>query len=79
MSKHTCCKCNSLAIWKYDPSSYVDQKPIKEEDKYYCDSHIARGCNCNINPFSGDQDKDHLGRLYPCSDYLYDNRGFDKM
>jgi len=69
--KHTCCECSELAIWMYAPSGR------KEKDRYYCDACIKRGCNCNINPDSGEEDVDDLGRKYPCCEYLYDDRGFD--
>ncbi len=71
--KHTCCKCNELAIWMYAPSS--DTR--KEKDRYYCDDHISRGCDCQIDPNTGIEDTDDMGRKYPCCEYLFDDRGFD--
>jgi hypothetical protein len=70
--KHTCYKCHKIAIWRYQPTN-----EIKEDHRYFCDDHIKRGCSCNIDPENGIEDTDNLGRLFPCCEYLYDDRGFD--
>lgn len=74
MDKYTCCKCQSLAIWRYEPqeSSTIDS------DRYFCDECISRGCSCNFDPNTGIEDCDHKGRPYPCCEYFFDDRGFEK-
>lgn len=62
-----CQKCNKIAVWNYLPSG---------DDRYYCDEHVPRGCSCNIDPNTGVEDTDEKGRLYPCCEYIYDDRGF---
>ncbi len=44
---------------------------------YYCDNCVPRGCSCNIDPDTLEEDKDHLGRLYPCCEYWFDDQGFN--
>lgn len=39
-NKIKCCKCNNIALWFYAPSS-------SEEDAFYCEEHVPRGCSCN--------------------------------
>lgn len=60
--------CKKMAVWYYMPAS---------EDVYYCDEHISRGCSCNINPDTNEEDKDGLGRLLPCVEYDYNEKGYD--
>ena len=74
--KHICYKCDQMAIWHYAPD---DMPPKPERERYYCDAHIRRGCSCNINPDSGVEDTDERGRYYPCCEYWFDDRGFDKQ
>lgn len=70
--KHSCSKCTSEAVWMYEPSdSEKDQR-----DRFYCDDCVKRGCSCNYNVDTLEEDKDFLGRLYPCCEYMYDDRGF---
>jgi hypothetical protein len=65
-----CVQCSAKAIWMYAPST----KPPR--GIYYCDEHVARGCSCNIDPNTGVEDRDEQGRLYPCCEYLYNDKGF---
>jgi hypothetical protein len=71
--KRTCNQCNALAVWRYEP---YDER--EEKDRYKCNEHIKRGCSCNVDPNTGIEDTDDLGRLFPCCEYLFDDRGFDK-
>lgn len=71
--KYNCCKCQEMAIWFYLHSDY---NKVSNE-RYYCDICIKRGCQCNINPENGFEDLDEQHRPYPCSEYIYDDRGFD--
>lgn len=71
--KHLCCRCPKLAIWRSAPSSHA----VQQKDRYFCDDHVSRGCSCNIHPDTMEEDRDELGRLYPCCDYLWDDKGFD--
>lgn len=41
--KHVCCECWQLATWYYDPC--YDEKI--EQENYYCDNCVSRGCTCN--------------------------------
>lgn len=70
-SKITCNNCPEMAVWMYLPQS--KDKPY---DGFYCDGCVPRGCSCNWNPYTNEEDKDEKGRLYPCSEYFFDNEGF---
>lgn len=67
--KTICDKCAKDAVWLYLPG---------KTGGAYCDEHVPRGCSCNIDPNTGIEDTDEKGRLFPCCEYLYDNRGFDE-
>ena len=70
--KPLCAKCsNNLAVWMYMPHTYSTPRDI-----YFCDDCVPRGCFCNVDPNTGEEDKDPLGRFYPCCEYMYDDRGF---
>ena len=68
--KPLCVQCQTLAVWMYMPDCSYPR------DIYFCDDHVPRGCSCNINPNTGEEDRDEQGRLYPCCEYMYDDRGF---
>jgi hypothetical protein len=68
----SCCKCSNMAVWFYQPMS-------DSLNRYFCDECIKRGCSCNINPDTGQEDLDELGRCYPCCEYDYDDRGFSDI
>lgn len=65
--KALCDKCNNLAVWNYVPG---------KGDAYYCEDHVPRGRSCNIDPDSGEEDRDKEGRLVPCCEYDYNEKGF---
>jgi hypothetical protein len=71
-----------MGVWYYMPASppNISFDPITKEnlDDYRCDSCIKRGCSCNVDPISGIEDTDEQGRFYPCCEYSYDEKGFDK-
>lgn len=71
--KYHCCKCAFKAVWYYAP--WTSMKV--EEDNYYCEKHVRRGCSCNVDPDTGIEDQDSQGRLLPCCEYDYDVNGFD--
>jgi hypothetical protein len=60
-----------MAVWFYMPST-------SRLDVAFCDEHVSRGCSCNIDPNTGIEDTDEQGRLFPCCEYLFDNRGWDE-
>lgn len=66
-----CFKCSKNAMWYYLPSC-----SRKEEERYFCDDHISRGCSCNIDS-SGKEETDDLGRLLPCIEYDFNEKGFN--
>ena len=75
----TCKECDQMAVWMYQPAPPADKVETREEkqNRYWCDDHVSRGCiGCNTNPDTGLEDTDNKGRLYPCSEYLFDDRGF---
>jgi hypothetical protein len=41
--RHKCFDCDAMAIWHYQPSY-----DGPEEETYFCDAHVDRGCSCNI-------------------------------
>lgn len=68
MNKVLCGKCGvEIAVWCYMPG---------KEHWHYCDGCVPRGCSCNIDPETGIEDTDSLGRLLPCCEYWYDEDGF---
>ena len=70
-----------MARWYYTPSS----DSWSEEERYFCDNCIKRGCSCNLvfyeesDPlyFSGEEERDEQGRLFPCCEYDYSISGFE--
>jgi hypothetical protein len=70
--KHQCCQCNQMAVWKYIPLS-----EMAESNRYYCEACIKRGCSCNFNFISGEEDVDELGRSLPCVEYDFNKEGFN--
>lgn len=72
--KLKCCKCDAFAVWCYMPAS---ERP--EEERYFCDEHISRGCSCQVIEYGSggtEQYKDEQGRLLPCIEYDYDPNGY---
>lgn len=67
--KALCCKCRTLAVWKYMPWSAT------RVDRFYCEEHIHRGCSCNIL-HDGTEPLDEKGRQFPCCEYDYSEKGF---
>jgi len=66
--KRLCNYCKTkMAVWVYMP----------KDDRWYCDDCISRGCSCNIDPDTHEEDRDEQGRLLPCCEYEYDAEGFD--
>lgn len=63
--------CGKMAVWYYMPS---DGRYAANE---YCDDCIHRGCSCNIDPETGEEDRDEQGRLMPCCEFGYDENGID--
>lgn len=41
--KHICIECGNLAVWYYLPGDSLN----KEENDYFCDECVPRGCSCN--------------------------------
>lgn len=48
-----------------------------DHEALYCDNCVPRGCSCNTDPETGEDDKDEQGRDLPCVEYLYDEKGFE--
>lgn len=71
--KPLCFKCPKLAVWEYAPGK-------RQSDDYYCDDHVSRGCSCNLislsDPNATEEYKDEQGRLLPCVEYMYSDKGF---
>ena len=80
-----CYKCPQIAVWMYMPSN----ETRKEHERYFCDNCISRGCSCNwlsdneCSPIIDDdgetfkEAKDEQGRLLPCCEYDYCEKGYD--
>jgi len=66
-----CFTCGKKPYWMYMPDS-----SLTEEERYYCDKCVPRGCSCNIDEFTGKEDLDEQGRLLPCCEYIYSEFGF---
>lgn len=67
------CDCGLPAVWYYIPSDNCGA---------YCDSCVSRGCSCNLYENEvGEtvENKDELGRLLPCCEYMYNEKGFDDL
>lgn len=77
MEKHKCSKCKRIAVWYYAPWSAGKN----EHDSYFCEDHVARGCSCNIIDYGDSnasvQYKDEKGRLLPCCEYDFNEKGFE--
>ena len=77
MNKIKCFKCGLIATWYYMPWSELKN----ENESYFCDDCISRGCSCNIidfsDPLAFEEEKDELGRLLPCCEYSYCETGYD--
>jgi hypothetical protein len=72
--KIKCNSCDNIATWMYMPGN---------ENYCYCDNCVPRGCSCNINPNTNEEDTDEQERLYPCCEfdnyqYGIDDDEFDK-
>lgn len=67
--KILCGQCDKIAVWYYVPAN---------SNHYRCDEHISRGCSCNVDPNTGEEDRDELGRLLPCCEYDYGENGFNE-
>ena len=72
MDKIPCSKCPSPAVWMYMP----DSKYTSEEDRYFCEEHIHRGCSCNMDE-NGVLAKDEQGRDLPCCEYWFSEEGYN--
>lgn len=64
--KYLCGQCKTLATWNYAPSG----------NHYCCETHVPRGCLCNIIDDSDVEPTDEKGRLYPCIEWDYSSNGF---
>jgi hypothetical protein len=75
--RHICCKCSNKAVWKYIPA---DERSWQDKSRFYCEDHIGRGCSCNRKNMSDLNDEeeftDEQGRLLPCCEYDYNEKGF---
>lgn len=54
------CRCGKPAVWMYAPGT-----------GNYCEDCVSRGCSCNIDPNTGVEDTDELGRFFPCCEYMW--------
>ena len=68
IKKLKCKECGAIARWKYTPSDSIGN---------YCDKHVSRVCSCNIDPDTGELDKDEQGNDLPCIEYDYSENGFE--
>lgn len=66
--KQKCFNCKNKAVWWYMPGS-------DSPSNYYCDSHVPRGCSCNLSE-DNSEPLDDQDRPYPCCEYDYDPDGF---
>lgn len=39
--KAKCCECDKIAVW-------INMSASREENLFYCDYHVPRGCTCNL-------------------------------
>ena len=82
-----CNYCGNYARWCYLPSS----ENFTEAERYCCDDHVPRGCECNqeFEPIDGNRDNlddsnwrelpeplDEKGRRYPCIEWYYQVDGY---
>lgn len=77
IKKQKCFKCDHRAVWWYVPSDELDKNA-----RYYCDSHVSRGCSCNMDfDDAGNIIKEYLdeqGRQLPCCEYYYNPDGYEE-
>ena len=73
--KQPCFKCKKhIAVWKYMPIS----DHWTEEERYFCDRCVSRGCGCNVDFLTGEENKDERGRSLPCIEYDYKKTGYNR-
>jgi hypothetical protein len=74
-----CSKCPAKAVWKYAPAdTYSD---YNDSRRFFCDECIKRGCSCQWINVLDPEDKqytDNLGRLLPCVEYDYNEKGYNE-
>lgn len=58
-----CIKCGCRAVWFYVPIG----------GREYCDNCVPRGCSCNTDPDTGEEELDEKGRRYPCCEFEHIN------
>lgn len=44
--------------------------------RYYCYDCVPRGCSCNYDEATQKEDTDEQGRLLPCCEFDYNEKGF---
>ena len=66
--KIKCFKCSKIAVYYYLP---------RNEDEYYCEDCISRGCSCQCDFDTDEYLLDDLGRKLPCVEYDYSEFGYD--
>ena len=85
MKKIRCVNCGKkMAVWILMSSSSKDF-----HSGFFCDDCVPRGCSCNSEPIDGNFDnpnpdnweqlKDVQGRLLPCYEWSYEEKGFDPL
>lgn len=78
INKHKCFRCNNMAVWMYMPAS----NNLSEDERFYCDNCISRGCSCNAIWYEDDPVteyyKDEFGRDLPCVEYDYCETGYNE-
>lgn len=68
--KLKCNKCTNIAVWIYMPT---------DDGAVYCDNCVPRGCSCNIDFATQEEDLDEIGRKFPCCEFWYDEYGVDQF
>ena len=69
--KIKCRKCDKFATWCYLPGNCTN-------DDYSCDDHVPRGCSCTLNEITGEPILDEKGRMLPCCEFDYYEKGWEE-
>lgn len=64
MRNAKCCECDKMAVW-------INMAASREENLFYCDDHVPRGCTCNLCDidFDGIPEKDENLLWWTKEDY----------
>lgn len=61
--KFSCIKCGSVATWYYIPCDHDEDEEYDIKEDFFCDDCVSRGCSCNDESISFDNERDNIDEL----------------